>query len=169
MDIAKLIVIILLSLPSIVNAFCFDEQEGIYGINSKLLRSIAETESNLNTKVIHKNQDGSFDIGLMQINSSWIRPLGLDRQRLISDPCYNVSTGARILSTCIEKHGYTWEAVGCYNAVSKGKRQKYSRKVYSQLKKYGKLQKAACKELAANAEGTRSSLSFSVRDKTGIE
>ncbi|MEK6725260.1 MAG: lytic transglycosylase domain-containing protein [Deltaproteobacteria bacterium] len=164
MDTLKLTITILLTLPSIAQAFCFSQQEGIYGINSKLLQSIAETESNFNTKVIHKNHDGSFDIGLMQINSSWIRPLGLDRQRLISDPCYNVSAGARILNTCVKKHGYTWEAVGCYNAVSKGKRTKYSWKVYNQLKKYAKLQKTGYKKIAANPERTTSSLSFSVKD-----
>ncbi len=164
MDTLKLTITILLALPSIAQAFCFSEQEGIYGINSKLLQSIAETESNLNTKVIHKNHDGSFDIGLMQINSSWIGPMGLDQQRLISDPCYNVSTGARILSTCIEKHGYTWEAVGCYNAVSKGKRTIYSWKIYNKLKKYGKLQETEYKKIAAAPERTTSSLSFSVKE-----
>lgn len=169
MNTIKLTVIILLSLPSVVNAFCFEEQEGIYGLNPYLLRSIAETESNLNTKAMNKNPDGSLDIGLMQINSSWIRPLGLDRERLISDPCYNVSIGARILNMCVEKHGYTWEAVGCYNAVSKGKRTKYSWKVYNQLKKYGKLQKIEYQKIAAAPEQTTSSLSFSVRDRTEIE
>jgi len=172
MDILKLTIAILLTLPSIVHAFCFSEQEGIYGINSKLLQSIAETESNFNTKVIHNNHDGSFDIGVMQINSSWIRPLGLDRQKLISDPCYNVSIGARILNMCVEKHGYTWEAVGCYNAVSKGKRTRYSWKIYNKLKKYGKLQKDEKKQVASNishkqstdTQGSGSSLSFSVKD-----
>ena len=117
MDTLKLTITILLTLPSIAQAFCFSQQEGIYGINSKLLQSIAETESNFNTKVIHKNHDGSFDIGLMQINSSWIRPLGLDRQRLISDPCYNVSAGARILNTCVKNtdtHGRLWVATTRY-------------------------------------------------------
>lgn len=169
MDTVKLTIIILLSFPTFVNAFCFEEQEGVYGLNPYLLRSIAETESNLNTKAINKNPDGSFDIGLMQINSSWIRPLGLDRERLISDPCYNVGTGARILNMCVEKYGYTWEAVGCYNAVSKGKRTRYSWKIYNKLKEYGNMQKAEQKKIAAAPEQTAASLSFSVKDRTEIE
>lgn len=160
---------ILMTLPSIVNGFCFSEQEDIYGINANLLRSISETEANLKPKVISKNRDGSVDIGLMQINSSWISPLGLDRERLVNDPCYNVNAGARILQMCIVKHGYTWEAVGCYNAVSRVKRTRYSWKVYNQLKKYEKRLVVNSDENHNNPRGSDSSLSFSARDKWTIE
>ena len=51
----------------------------------------------------------------------------------LSDPCVNAKVGAWILAQFIQKHGYTWEAVGFYNAISKSKREKYAKKVYGVL------------------------------------
>ncbi|MGB9856511.1 MAG: lytic transglycosylase domain-containing protein, partial [Caldisericum exile] len=45
------------------------------------------------------------------------------------DPCMNVYIGAKILANYIQKYGYTWEAIGCYNASSKSKRNKYISKI----------------------------------------
>ena len=47
-----------------------------------------------------------------------------------NDACYNVQVGAWILSQCVQRHGYTWAAVGCYNAVSKDRRAVYANRVY---------------------------------------
>ena len=82
---------------------------------------------------MNNNSNGSSDLGIMQINSSWVKPMGLDYQELIKNPCYNVMTGAKILKKCVDKHGYTWEAIGCYNAVSPHVRVKYSWKVFNEL------------------------------------
>ena len=100
----------------------------------------------------------------MQINSAWIDPMRLNREDLIADPCYNVTIGARILRQCIDAHGYTWEAVGCYNAKSKGKRVGYSWKIFRELKKE-KLRKIAVKKesLPENASSGQS-LYFRVRE-----
>ena len=71
----------------------------------------------------------------MQINSSWARVLGKELWSSLGDPCTNVKVGAWILSDCIRKHGYTWEAVGAYNTSQKHKRARYARKVYMALQK----------------------------------
>lgn len=157
-------------------AFCFAEAGKAYGINPSLLKSIAKVESNLNPKAINKNLNGSIDIGVMQVNSSWISTLGLDGDKLISDPCYNVMTGTKILKNCIDRHGYTWEAVGCYNAVSKYKRVNYSWKIYNKLKAEGfrvRSEKTANNNLThppiTTWSKSESSLSFSMRDNASIE
>ncbi|MCX5855730.1 MAG: lytic transglycosylase domain-containing protein, partial [Deltaproteobacteria bacterium] len=120
-------------LPACVGAFCFEEAGKLYGINPRLLQSIAKVESGLDSNAINFNKNSSTDLGLMQINSAWIETLKLDREKLLSDPCYNVMTGARILKECIDRWGYTWQAVGCYNATSKDKRIGYSWKIYREL------------------------------------
>ncbi len=66
-------------------------------MNPNLLRSIAKIESNYNPSAVNHNSNGSSDLGIMQINSSWIKPMGLDYQELVKNPCYNVMTGAKIL------------------------------------------------------------------------
>jgi len=121
-------------MPADASAFCFEDAGKTYGISPMLLESIAKTESSLNPKAINKNQNGSIDIGLMQINSFWLKTLKLDAEKLISNPCYNTMTGAKILKQCIERYGYTWAAVGCYNAVSEPKRVRYSWKIFNKLK-----------------------------------
>lgn len=129
-------------------AFCFSEAGEAYGISPQLLKGIAKVESSLNPRAINKNLNGSVDMGLMQINSSWISRLNLEPDRLLSDSCYNVMTGSKILRLCMDKYGYTWEAVGCYNAMSRHKRVDYSWKVFEMLKAE---QKNASKGLASDS------------------
>lgn len=114
-------------------SFCFEEASKKYGLNPDLLRAIAKVESGFNKSAINRNSNGSVDIGLMQINSVWLNRLGLDKSKLLNDPCLNINVAAYILSDCIDRHGYTWEAIGCYNAVSQHKRVRYSWKIHNEL------------------------------------
>jgi soluble lytic murein transglycosylase-like protein len=100
----------------------------------------------------------------MQINSAWIDVLSLKREELITDPCYNVKTGAGILRRCIDAHGYTWEAVGCYNATSIGKRVDYSWKIFRELKREKARNIAKKKEASPGTGSSVQSLQFRVRD-----
>ncbi len=147
------------------HAFCFEEAEKAYGINQALIESIARIESNLNPKAVNKNLNGSIDIGLMQINSFWVKTLALNADELISNPCYNTMTGARILRQCIERYGYTWEAVGCYNATSKHKRVNYSWKIFEKLKSATKGQQSEDRERSLES-GVKSSETQNLKLKT---
>ena len=60
-------------------AFCFEEAGKKYGISPQLLWAIAKTESNFNPTAVNYNKNGSFDYGLMQINSAWYKGLGRER------------------------------------------------------------------------------------------
>ena len=116
-------------------AFCFAEAGEEFQISPQLLESIARTESNLNSRAINRNSNGSADYGLMQINSYWLKTFGLSGETLLNDACYNTRVGAWVLKQCIDRYGYNWEAVGCYNAASKTKRARYAWKVYNNLAK----------------------------------
>ena len=158
-------------LPACVGAFCFEEAGKLYGVNPSLLQSIARVESGLNPKAININKNGSEDLGLMQINSEWIEKMQLSREELLSNPCYNVTMGARILKECIDRWGYTWQAVGCYNAVSRTKRVDYSWKIYRALKKEGtRIRKMAKSEVQTpELKRTDQSLRFRVRSMDGTD
>lgn len=161
-------VICLLSLPALSHAFCFDAAGRTYSISPKLLEAIAVTESNLNPHAVNTNANGSTDIGLMQINSFWLKPLSLNADRLISDPCYNTTTGAKILRQCIDRHGYGWEAVGCYNASSMQKKAAYSWKILNALKDVrtgdSEAQSLSVEETSSGAP--KSELFFNVRERS---
>lgn len=104
-------------------AMCFDEAGQMYEVNADLLRGIAQVESSMNPLAMnmeHKERTGSYDIGLMQINSGWLKTLakfGITEMQMKTDPCLNVKVGAWILKTNMNKMGANWNAVGAYNAA----------------------------------------------------
>jgi hypothetical protein len=169
-----LILPICLFQPPHAMAFCFEEAATQYGLNPSLLSSIASVESRLRPAALHQNSNGSTDYGLMQVNSFWIDKLGLDPGQLLHDPCYNVMTGARILRQCVDRYGYTWEAVGCYNASSRDKRVNYSWKILRELKNSspkGHAAEAAAKPKAkkqALADSSKRPQSFYFRVRTSV-
>jgi soluble lytic murein transglycosylase-like protein len=131
-----MLLLLLLLLPFIGYCFCFEHAGAFYGVSPHLLWAIAKVESDFNPKAINRNKNGTYDIGLMQINSSWFVYLKKHRinPSLLWDPCYNTYVGAMVLRHCIDTYGYNWRAVDCYN---KGKRAKgssmYVWKVYKSL------------------------------------
>ncbi|WP_249173340.1 lytic transglycosylase domain-containing protein [Burkholderia dolosa] len=126
-------IVVGVALPLRADAMCFEDAGARYGIDPNLLHAIAIVESNMNPNAIGKNRNGTVDVGLMQINSSHFHRLqrqGISREKLTRDPCTSVLVGAEILSTFIERHGYTWRAVGAYNAGS-GEKREAARKSYA--------------------------------------
>ena len=114
---------------------CWDDAATRYQVNSTLLQAIARTESGLNPQAIGRNRNGSRDIGLMQINSGWLPALAAHgiTERDLFEPCTNIRVGAWILAGNVYRLGYTWEAVGAYNAASPVLRRAYIDKVRRHL------------------------------------
>ena len=111
---------------------CWDDAAARYQVNSTLLRAIARTESALDPQAISRNRNGSRDIGLMQINSSWLPVLtshGI-AERDLFDPCTNIYVGAWILAQNFQRLGSSCDAVGAYNARMPALRRAYAWKVY---------------------------------------
>lgn len=78
----------------------------------------------------------SFDVGLMQVNSCWIRKYGWPLH-LVLEPENNVKIGVWILAQEIRKHGLNWKAVASYHTPlhknpERGRR--YARAVVAHLK-----------------------------------
>lgn len=126
----------LLSGMSTARADCWDRAANMFNISPQLLYAIAQQESALNPTAVGRNLDGSKDLGLMQINSKHLprlRKLGIDEQQL-KDPCMSIIVGASILSDMMKRYGYTWEAVGAYNAGTAPdkhtKRMRYAEQVW---------------------------------------
>lgn len=119
-------------------AKCFEEASARFGhTDPKVLRALAEQESSgMCTRRHPINADGSYDIGCMGINSSWLpkleRQFGITEQDLY-DPCTNVHVGAWILAKNVRQFGDTWRAIGAYNARSEHKRIAYAWKINSHL------------------------------------
>jgi len=119
-------------------ADCFDAAAERHRVPANLLRAIACVESNFESHAVNHNSNGSTDYGVMQINSLWLaelRPFGIERDHLW-DWCTNIHVGAWVLAQKIETAGYTWRAIGAYNAGLKNTplreqlRYEYAEKVY---------------------------------------
>jgi soluble lytic murein transglycosylase-like protein len=116
---------------------CIADAAQLFGHTEELLAAIVRQESSGKCASVNRaNADRSYDIGCMQINSSWLPVLqsrfGISEQDLF-DPCINVNVGAWILAGEVRRHGNTWRAVGAYNAKTESKRISYAWKVRSHL------------------------------------
>lgn len=97
---------------------CFSQAARYYQLPPTLLVAIALTESQLNPVAVNVNRNGSRDVGLMQINSRWfpaLQTIGIRSERLY-EPCVSIWIGAWLLADAVASHGYTWDAIGAYNA-----------------------------------------------------
>ena len=139
--------LVLLASAGTASASCWEVAGERYGVHPWLLAAIAKVESGFEPGAIngtHAARTGSVDLGLMQINSSWLPVLarhGITREHLF-DPCTSITVGAWILAGLFARHGVTWEAIGAYNAACvrldratcAARRSVYARKVEAALR-----------------------------------
>ncbi|MEM5316045.1 lytic transglycosylase domain-containing protein [Paraburkholderia sp. JHI869] len=128
-------VIALLIVPAVTRADCLDDAATYRHISPRLVRAIAQQESGMRANAINVNANGSEDIGLMQINSSWLPKLarfGIQREHLFN-ACVNAYVGTWILASNIRQFGPTWKAVGAYNATSSSRQLVYANSIYRRL------------------------------------
>lgn len=114
---------------------CWEAAAQRYGIDPRLLVAIAKTESGINPRAYNRNSNGSYDVGLMQINSSWLPVLkrfGIDERQLY-DPCVSLQVGSWILAQNLRRSGNPWQAVGAYNSSNPERARAYALKVYRNL------------------------------------
>ena len=101
-----------------------------YHVPATLITSIIKTEAGKNGISV-KNKNGTYDLGVMQINSSWLKQLeasGVTAKAVQYDPCVNVTIGTWILAQGIA-NGEGWQGVGNYHSYTPKHNQVYREKV----------------------------------------
>jgi soluble lytic murein transglycosylase-like protein len=123
-------------------ADCFDEAARYQKVNPLILRAIAWQESHNTPDALHKNDNGSTDYGLMQINSVHLPTLaqyGISTETLMQ-PCKNVYIAAWHLRQKMNKYGNTWQAVGAYHSETPTLRDRYASQIVDILRRWKLLQ-----------------------------
>jgi soluble lytic murein transglycosylase-like protein len=98
-------------------SYCFNRAAFKYGLPVSLIKAVAYTESGFNPSAIDYDKNGTYDYGVMQINTIWYKQLKPYWNNL-ADPCYNVEVGAWILYRCKVRYGGVRRALACYNSGS---------------------------------------------------
>lgn len=118
---------------------CYEHAGAYQGVNPLILRAIVWFESKGNPDAVHRNADGSIDIGEAQINSihfAELRRNGVPPGAL-RNACVNVYVAAWMLKQKMLRHGNTWRAVGAYHSETPRFRDQYARNIHSVLVSWG--------------------------------
>ena len=116
---------------------CIAAAAAFYHLPPRVLPSIQAVEGG-EVGTIHLNSNGTADLGLMQVNTVWIRPLAAYARmdpdavavRLINDPCFNIAAAAAIMHLhMVETHGNLMQAIGLYHSHTATLSEDYKQKV----------------------------------------
>ena len=88
-----------------------------------------------------ENNDGSHDLGPLQINSWWIpkfaqlldRPSAQIRIWLRDDPCFNAEAARWIFTSALSTTGDYWRSVGIYHSPKTSRQLRYAARVSQHL------------------------------------
>lgn len=104
------------------------------GIDPDLLFCIMWRESNFNPYEIGKNTNGTYDYGLMQINSSNFsflsQKIGITSMNDLLDPYKNIDCGVYFISSYLRKYNDYNKALMCYNLGEGGAQRKWNQGIY---------------------------------------
>lgn len=113
-----------------VSLECINQAALHHHVPATMIVSVMQIENGKNGDAI-KNKNGSYDLGVMQINSIWLSKLkkyGVTRDALQYNPCVNVDVGTWLLARAIAK-SKGWSGVGNYHSFTPKFNRTYSSKV----------------------------------------
>lgn len=115
---------------------CINQAAVAYHVPASVIVSVIQAENGRNGDAI-KNKNGTYDLGLMQINTKWLATLkskGITREDIQYDPCTNVQVGTWILAQGVARSS-GWQGVGNFHSTTPKYNKMYREKIktlYSQ-------------------------------------
>ena len=117
---------------------CVNQAAINYEVPAELILAIIFVEGGRNG-IAMANTNGTFDYGVMQINSSWLTrftQFSTSAYQLQFDACQNVMVGSWILKQNIENNPDLFKAIGDYHSHTPDLNSAYAKQV---LFVYGKI------------------------------
>ena len=102
---------------------CMLAVAAFYGLPPRVLPAIQAVEGG-QVGTVSRNRDGSEDLGVMQVNTRWLRPIAqltalpeaTVRERLTGDACFNIAAAGAILHSHLQRaNGDLMHAVSNYH------------------------------------------------------
>ncbi|AEP10742.1 lytic transglycosylase domain-containing protein [Micavibrio aeruginosavorus] len=120
-----------------------------YSIPPAVLLGIYQVEGGRVGQEVGPNDNGTYDLGPMQINTLWLDELSgvwgvspsTARKWVRDDPCTNVGVSAWILRRHLNDTGNLSKAIAHYHSRTPGIGGKYKKKVVSSMERHGLLRK----------------------------
>lgn len=122
-------------IPVLINdtpVTCINQAAVTYHVPATLILSIMKNENGRNGQAV-RNKNGTYDLGVMQINSRWLATLkgyGYTRGYLQFDACKNVMAGTWILARGIANAHNLWSGMGDYHSHTEKYNVPYQKNAY---------------------------------------
>lgn len=110
---------------------CIQEAAVQYHVPAKLIITVLNIERG-KTGALVKNKNRTYDVGILQINSSWLPILnsyGISQHDLQWDPCTNVKIGTWLLAKSIANEKDLLKGISNYHSHTPYFNQRYSQQV----------------------------------------
>lgn len=118
---------------------CIQEAAVFHGVNADVLRAILIVESGGRPLALNRNRNGTYDIGIAQINSIHLQELaryGIRAEHLF-DECIAAFVAGWHYARQVRAFGNSWQAIGAYHSRTPEHNQRYQRLVYRELVRMG--------------------------------
>ena len=114
---------------------CIVPAADYHHVNQYILRAILRVESGLKPKSVGRNNNGTVDVGIGQMNSMHFKELsvfGIAPGDLL-DPCVGTYVAAWHLKKGINKYGNTWFGIASYHSATLYFNRRYQALVKNEL------------------------------------
>lgn len=111
---------------------CINHAAIAYHVPAKVILSVIKQENGRNG-LAKPNKNGTFDYGVMQVNTIWLSKLanyGYTKEDLQYDACKNVNVGTWILAQGLAQAKTAWHGIGNYNSHTSSYNKAYRDSVF---------------------------------------
>ncbi|WP_170968501.1 lytic transglycosylase domain-containing protein [Psychromonas sp. SP041] len=120
---------------------CVNFASKYYNVNPSVIRAIIAVEGG-KIGTMSRNSNGTYDMGIMQINTIHIKDLrkrfptlNLTRKKISNGACVNIFLAVDILNRRIKENSNYWLGVGSYHSKTPKYRNRYLKKIYKAYKR----------------------------------
>lgn len=131
-------------------SMCIFAASQTYSIPPSVILGVLKVEGG-KVGMANLNKNGSYDLGMMQINTVWVPTLAkywkvepsVAIRYLRDDGCVNIGVGAWILRSKMDQTGSLYDGIAYYHSATPHLGSKYRQKVMTAMQRYSKVRQVS--------------------------